>query len=229
VSVAASIVAAMRRTYVEAHVPLREAFAAARRWVDGEVATLIAPSTSAVEAQPWLESSGLAIGTTSNRHSRFSARPHGAVIGWCLDLDEVLEIESRRSVSSIVAVRAGVSHAPWITAHDVGRLGGNEIAPVPEASEAIKAMVEGISLLPVLNQGLTDGRERSMAVQALSFMRAHGHELNPKQLIVEAIRQGWPGASPLEFANLARDLNRGKRLRFQNRLDIRALERWASM
>ncbi len=90
-------------------------------------------------------------------------------------------------------------------------------------------MVEGISLLPVLNQGLTDSRERFMAVQALTFMRAHGHELDPKQLIVEALRQGWPGVSPLEFAGLARDLNRGKRLRFQNRLDIRALQRWSSV
>lgn len=219
----------MRRAYVEAHVPLRKAFVAARRWADGEVATLIAPSTSAVAAQPWLESSGVAIGTTSNRHSRFSARPHGAVIGWCLNLDEVLEIESRSSVSSIVAVQAHASHAPWITAHNVGRLGGSDIAHVPEATKAIKAMVEGISLLPVLNQGLTDSRERFMAVQALTFMRAHGHELDPKQLIVEALRQGWPGVSPLEFAGLARDLNRGKRLRFQNRLDIRALQRWSSV
>lgn len=153
---------------IEAHVPLSEAFAAARRWADGEAATLIAPSTGAVEAQPWLEMAGVEIGTSSNRHSRFSARPLGAVIGWCLNLEEVLEIESRSSVSSFVAV------------------------------------------------------------QALTFMRARGHELDPKQLIVEAIRQGWPGVSPLEFAGLARDLNRGKRLRFQNRLDIRALERWSS-
>jgi len=218
----------MRRAYIEAHVPLSEAFAAARRWADGEAATLIAPSTGAVEAQPWLEMAGVEIGTSSNRHSRFSARPHGAVIGWCLNLEEVLEIESRSSVSSFVAVQAHASHAPWITAHDVEPLAGSDIARVPEATEAIKAMVEGISLLPVLNQGLSDSRERSMAVQALTFMRARGHELDPKQLIVEAIRQGWAGVSPLEFAGLARDLNRGKRLRFQNRLDIRALERWSS-
>jgi len=218
----------MRRAYIEAHVPLNEALAAARKWADGEALTLIAPSTRAVEAQPWLESAGVAIGTTSNRHSRFSARPHGAVIGWCLNLEEVLEIESRSSVTGIVAVQVHASHAPWITAHDVERLAGSDIARVAEASKAIKAMVEGISLLPVLNQGLTDSRERSMAVQALIFMRARGHELDPKQLIVEAIRRGWPGASPLELADVARDLNRGKRLRFQNRLDIRALESWSS-
>ncbi|MEO7372650.1 MAG: hypothetical protein ABIW36_01890, partial [Terrimesophilobacter sp.] len=144
-------------------------------------------------------------------------------------LGEVLEIESESSVTGVVVVRAHASHAPWITAHDVECLGGSDIVPVPEAPKAIKAMVEGISLLPVINQGLIDSRERSMAVQALSFMRGRGHALDPKQLIVEATRQGWPGASPLELADLARDLNRGKRLRFQNRLDIRALEGWSSV
>lgn len=218
----------MRRAYIEAHVPLRESFAAARKWADGEALTLIAPSTRAVEAQPWLESAGVAIGTSSNRHSRFSAGPHGAVIGWCLNLEELLEIESRSSATGIVAVQAHASHAPWITAHDIEHVAGEPIPPVPEATKAIKAMVEGISLLPVLSQGLTDSRERSIAVQALTFMRARGHDLDPKQLTVEAIRHGWPGWSPLELADIARDLNRGKRLRFQNRLDVRALERWAS-
>jgi len=218
----------MRRAYVEAQMPLREAFVVARKWADGGAVTLMVSSTREVDAQPWLESSGVAIGTTSNRHSRFSAHPHGAVIGWCLGLDEVLDLESESSVTGVVVVRAHASHAPWITAHDVERLGGRGIAPVPESSGAIKAMVEGISLLPVINQGLIDSRERSMAVQALSFMRERGHTLDPKGLVVEAIRQGWPGSTPLEFADLARDLNEGKRLRFENRLDIRALERWAS-
>lgn len=217
----------MRRAYIEAHVPLREAFVAARKWADGGTVSLIAPSTSAVEAQPWLESTGVAIGTTSNRHSRFSNRPHGAVIGWCLNLGELLEIESRDSVTSIVAVLAHASHAPWVTAHGVECLAGDDIPPVPEATNAIKAMVEGISMLPILNHGLSDSRERSTAVQALTFMRARGHELRPQQLIVEAIRQRWPGTSPLELAGLARDLNRGKQLRYQNRLNIRALDEWS--
>lgn len=217
----------MRRAYIEAHVPLREAFIAACKSADAETVALIAPSTSAVEAQPWLESAGVAIGTTSNRHSRFSSRPHGAVIGWCLNLGELLEIESRDSVASIVAVQAHASHAPWVTANEVERLAGDEIPAVPEATNAIKAMVEGISMQPVLNHGLSDSRERSTAIQALTFIRARGHELRPQQLIVEAIRQGWPGASPLDLANLARDLNRGKQLRYQDRLNVRALEEWS--
>ena len=141
----------MCRAYIEAHVPLNEALAAARKWADGEALTLIAPSTRAVEAQPWLDSAGVAIGTTSIRHSRFSARPHGTVIGWCLNLKEVLEVESRSSVIGIVAVQAQASHAPWITAHDVERLAGSDIARVAEASKAIKAMVEGIGTVALLD------------------------------------------------------------------------------
>ena len=52
-----------------------------------------------------------------------------------------------------------------------------------------------------------------MAVQALTYMRDHGHTLVPDQLAVEAIRHGWPGTSPLELADLAKQLNAGKRLR----------------
>ncbi len=151
VSVAGPTVRVMCRAYIEAHVPLNEALAAARKWADGEALTLIAPSTRAVEAQPWLDSAGVAIGTTSIRHSRFSARPHGTVIGWCLNLKEVLEVESRSSVIGIVAVQAQASHAPWITAHDVERLAGSDIARVAEASKAIKAMVEGIGTVALLD------------------------------------------------------------------------------
>lgn len=36
----------------------------------------------------------------------------------------------------------------------------NETSAVPEASNAIKAMVDGISLLPTVKLGLADSRER---------------------------------------------------------------------
>ena len=89
-------------------------------------------------------------------------------------------------------------------------------------------MVDGISLLPVLNQGLIDSRERSMAVQALTYMRGHGNTPVPDQLAVEAIRHGWPGTSPLELADLAKQLNTGKRLRYEQRLNTSVLGEWAS-
>ena len=218
----------MRRGYVEAHVSLRDSFKAAWSWL-GERPTLIAPSTSAVEASGWLESVGVPIGTTSRRHSRFGATPQGAVIAWCLHLDEILDVESRGRVDHLVVVRALASHAPWITAHAADHVAGEPIERVGEASTAIKAMVEGISLLPVLNQGLSDSRERAMAVQALTFMHMRGHKLVPAQLIVEAIRNDWPRQSPLELADLARSINQGKRLRFQNRLRQEVLEEWARL
>jgi hypothetical protein len=76
----------MHRRYIEAHYPLADSFHLARRWAGSMSMTLIAPSTSAVEASPWLERAGIPIGTVGSRHSRFNARPRGIVIAWCLDL-----------------------------------------------------------------------------------------------------------------------------------------------
>ncbi len=220
----------MRRAYITSHVDLRDSFRLAATWAgkDSPI-TIIGPSTSAIEASPWLEHTGWPIGTTSNRHSRYTARARtGVVIAWCLHLDEVLNIERRAELDGLAVVRGSKGHAPWITAHRVEFLGGEPVPPVPEASAPIKAMIEGISLLPVLNQGLIDSRERSMAVQALTYMRDRGHILVPNQLAVEAIRNQWPGTSPLELADLANQLNAGKHLRFGQRLNPLTLAQWAS-
>jgi hypothetical protein len=170
------------------------------------------------------------MGTTSNRHSRYTAQARtGIIIAWCLNLDDILNVERRSELSGLVVVRGYENHSPWITAHDAEILGGEPVPRVPEASAGIKAMVDGISLLPVLNQGLIDSRERSMAVQALTYMRNHGHTLIPNQLAVEAIRHGWPGTSCLELADLGKQLNAGKRLRYSERLNTSALAKWASI
>ena len=220
----------MRRAYLTPHVGLRESFRLAQAWAGTECRiTIIGPGTSAIEASPWLEKAGLPIGTTGNRHSRYTARAQaGALIAWCLHLDEILDLERNSALDGVVAVRGLKSHAPWITAPRAELLGGEPVLPVPEASAAIKAIVDGISLLPVLNQGLIDSRERSSAVQALTYMRDHGHPLVPEQLAVEAIRRGWPGTSPLDLANLAKELNAGKRLRYQQRLSESVLREWVS-
>ncbi|MCZ2849812.1 hypothetical protein [Modestobacter sp. VKM Ac-2978] len=220
----------MRRAYISPHVELSAAYRLARAWAGSDdKITIIGSTTSAIEASPWLAQTGLPLGTTSNRHSRYTAQAHeGIVIAWCLDLDDILGLERRSELSGLVAVRGHESHSPWITAHDAEFLAGEPVPRVPEASAAIKAVVDGISLLPVLNQGLIDPRERSMAVQALTYMRNHGHALVPSQLAVEAIRRGWPGTSPLELADLAKQLNAGKRLRYSERLNAASLAKWAS-
>lgn len=218
----------MHRAYVEVQCPLAESFKLARRWAGSGTTTLIAPSTSAVTASPWLERTGIAIGTSGNRHSRFTARPRGTVIAWCLHLDEILDLEHGRDVGAMVLVRAFDRHAPWVTAHSAEHLGGEVVPAVPEASPAIKAMVEGISLLPVLNQGLSDSRERSMAVQALTYFHRHGHRLDGPQLITEALRNGWPRQSPLELARLAKEITAGKQLRYQQRLVADVVAEWAA-
>jgi hypothetical protein len=217
----------MRRGYIEAHCPLRDAFVIARRWAGDERTTILAPSTSAAEAEPVLERAGIPIGTVGHRHSRFTARPRGIVIGWCLNLDEVLGIERHDDPAGIVLVRAHDQHAPWITAGRAEHVGGEVVAPVEEASAAIKAMVNGISMLAVLNQGLIDSRERSAAVQALTYFHQHGHRLDPRQLTTEALRNGWPDDSPIRFADLARDINAGKRLRYEQRLRREVVEQWS--
>lgn len=218
----------MRRAYVEAHMSLSDAYRVATRWA-GTINTVIGPSTSAIEASPWLEQAGVRLGTVGNRHTRFTARPAGIMVAWCLHLDEILELEHRNDLTGVVAVRASTDLRPWVTAHKAEHLGGEVLEPVPEASPAIKATVEGITGIAVANQGLIDRRERSEAVQALTYLHRHGHKLNPTQLIVEAIRNGWPGKAPVELAQLARDVNAGKRLRYQNRVRPERLAEWAGM
>lgn len=218
----------MRRAYLEAHCPLSESFKLARRWAGPRV-TVIASSTSAIEASGWLPRVGLPLGVTSHRRSRYTARPVGTVIAWCLDLEEILDIESGPEVGGVVSVRAFDQHRPWVTAHQVEHLGGHELEATSEAGAAVKATVEGITMLPVVNQGLIDSRERSAAVQALTYLRQRGHTLDPSQLVVEAIRNEWPGRSPLELARIAKDLNAGKRLRYQPRLSVERLAQWAAL
>lgn len=191
--------------------------------------TLIAPSTHAVEASPWLERTGIPIGTVGHRRTRFQARPHGIVIAWCLDLGQVLDIEDHRDVAGIVVVRAYQDHAPWITAYGAEHVGGDVVPAVPEASAAIKAMVKGLSLLPVLNQGLIDSRERSMVVQAMTYFHQHEHRLEPTQLITEALRNEWPRQSPLELARLAKAISAGRGPRFAQRLRPEIVAEWAEV
>jgi len=217
----------MRRSYIETHCSLIDSFKLAQRWAGGAPTSLMAPSTSAVDVSPWLEGAGVPIGTVGNRRSRFNARPRGIVIAWCLHLNEILDLESQSDIDGVVLVRAGSQHAPWITACHVDHLGGESVPAVEEASSAIKATVEGLSMVAVLNQGLIDSRERSAAVQALTYLREHGHRLDPDQLTSEALRREWPRQSPLELARIARDLNAGKRLKFQQRLRPEVLAEWA--
>jgi hypothetical protein len=147
-------------------------------------------------------------------HSRFTASPRGTVIAWRLSIEDLLKVESPKVVG-VIAVEALDDLAPWVTAHQVELLGGQPIASVPEASAAIKSLVQGIGgHLAVKNRGLL-GRERDRAVEALTYFRDHGHQLDPPQLIVEAIRDGWPRTSPLELASLAERLNAGTRLHYK--------------
>lgn len=217
----------MRRGYIEVHCPLADSFELARFWAGSAPPTLIAPSTRAVEASPWLERAGIPIGTVGHRHSRFDARPRGLVIAWCLDLGEVLDIEDHRDVVGVVLVRVYEAHAPWITAHGAEHVGGEVVPAVDEAPAAVKAMVEGLSMMAVINQGLSDSRERSAAIQALTYFRDRGHQLDTAQLIAEALRNEWPRQSPLELARLAKEISAGKRPRFAQRLQPEVVTQWA--
>lgn len=137
-------------------------------------------------------------------------------------------IERGRDVNAIVLVRAfEQQHAPWITAHLADHLGGEVIPHVPEAFAAIKAMVEGTSLLPIINQGLVDSREHLMAAHALTYFHQRGHRLYEPQLTTEALCDGWTRRAPLELARLAKEIEAGNRLRFRKRLVPEALAVWA--
>lgn len=218
----------MQPAYIHVTVPLSDAFALTLPWLNGRAPTLIAPSTRSIEETPQLERAGIRLGTTGHRHSRFTAKPEGAVIAWCLSLKEILEIESQALVEGIACVQGTAEHSPWITARKAVCLGGTPIPQIPEANTAVKNTIGGISGLAIQNQGLVDARERSEVVQALQHLREHGHTLEPQQLIVEALRQGWPGTSPLELAKIAADLNAGRRLQTGVRIRPATLQQWTS-
>lgn len=216
----------MRRAYIGSQVSISLAYREAQLWAE-TVDCVIAPSTAVIERSPWLERAGVPLGVVSNRHTRFTARPRGVVVAWCLNLDEVLELEHRNQLSGIVAVQAPHSLRPWVTAHEVQHIAGEPFVPVPDANPAIKAMVDGITSMAVANQGLNDKRERSEAIQALTYFRTHGHQLDPTQLTLEAIRNDWPGRAPIELAEIARDITAGKQLRYLHRIDPQQLAEWA--
>jgi hypothetical protein len=223
-----------RRAYVESHMPFPDGVRVALRWA-GDTAAIRVGDTGTVDENPWIEQLGIPITCASSR-SRFYGRPRGTVIGVFLNLSEVLELERSKNVEGIVIVAAhGRSeyaptvpgHLPWITAFDVEHLGGNEIQPLHEASPPLKAAINGLSMLAVLNQGLIDSRERSESVQTLTFLRDRGIRLEPDGLMVEALRNGWGGTGPEDLRQIAINLNNGKKLRFEKRIRPERLEEWA--
>jgi len=75
-----------------------------------------------------------------------------------------------------------------------------------------------------------DEREVAAHLPAVSTTdRAHVHvERRQRQdTVYQALRREWPRQSPLELARIARDLNAGKRLKFQQRLPPEVLVEWA--
>lgn len=216
----------MRRAFIAATVSLRDSFAIATEWAQANPLTVIAPMTADVVAESWLQDAGVPIGVTSKKHSRFTARPQGTLVAWCLDLHDLLDQESQKGVQEVVLVRAHGVHAPWITAHGVECLAGTPVPAVPEASPAIKAMVQGVTNYVIRNQGLVDERERWRVIQALTYFRQCGHTFDRDQLSVEALRQGWPGNRVGKLAELASDVNAGKRLRFEQRLRPEVVAEW---
>jgi hypothetical protein len=223
-----------RRAYVEGHLRFSDGVEKALRWA-GDAASIHVGDTQTVTHNPWLGDLGVTI-TCASRRSRFYGLPRGVVVCAWLNLSEVLEVERDGGVDGIAVVPAhgrltrvpsGSGHAPWITAFDAQCLGGNEIERIPEASAPLKATVEGLSDMAVLNQGLIDRRERSAAVQALAYLRAHGVPLDPDGLMVEALRNSWGSTGPEDLRQIAIDLNKSKKLQFTTRTRPERLEEWA--
>jgi hypothetical protein len=103
----------MRRAYISPHVNLQTSYRLAKAWAGGgSKITIVGSNTSALEASPWLAQTGLPMGTTSNRHSRYTAQARtGILIAWCLDLVEILNIERRSELSGLVVVRGHKNHS----------------------------------------------------------------------------------------------------------------------
>lgn len=224
----------MQRAYIESHVPFDQAIQAALQWA-GDSATIHAPDTASVDVND-LEEIGVPITVASTR-SRLHGSPRGTVIGAFLNLKEVLAIERSRGVDGLVVIQAHgpvryvpnvASHAPWVTAYEVERIAGEEIAHTPEAAPPIKAAIQGLTGIAVANQGLIDRRERSEAIHALTYLRDRGIALVPDAIMVEALRNNWGGTGPEEVHEIAVALRSGKTLRYDaHRLRPERLEAWA--
>ena len=159
------------------------------------------------------------------------------VIGAFLNLGEVLAVERREDVEGIVVIQAhgplryvksAPSHAPWMTAFGVEPLTEQHVPATPEASAPLKAAVNGLWGLAIRNQGLSDKRERSEVVQALTYLRDRGIRLEPDGLMVEALRNEWGGQGPEQLHAIAVELAKGKNLKFDKRLRPERLEEWAN-
>lgn len=216
----------MRRAYYGGPISTWADLQASCRTV-GVVDCIIAPSTGAIESSDWVRRSGVPLGVAGNRRSRFTARPHGLTVAFGLNLGEILDIEQGNDLSALVAVRPPSSLRPWVTAHDALHLGGEIFDPVVEPPPSVRALVDGLTRMAVANQGLVDRRERWEVIQALTYFRHRGIPLDPTQLASEAIRNGWPDRSPIELADLARNINAGKQLRYRERLSPEAIAEWA--
>ncbi len=233
----------MRRAYISSDEPFDSALAHALRWA-GDDATFHAPDTASID-ENGLEEFGIPV-TAVSRRSRMYGTPRGTVIGAFLNLNEVLEVErwSRSrgtlpaTVTGLIVLPAhgpiryaenGPHHSAWITAFDVEHLAGQPITPVPPAPAPLRAAIHDLTGLAVRNQGLLDRRERSEAVNALTYLRTNGTPLDPDALMVEALSNQWGGTGPEDLRQIAIDLNNGKRLQYdKRRLSLDRLQRWAA-
>jgi hypothetical protein len=93
---------------------------------------------------------------------------------------------------------------------------------------AAETAVNGLWGLAIRNQGLSDKRERSEVVQALTYLRDRGIRLETDGLMVEALRNEWGGQGPEQLHAIAVELAKGKNLKFDKRLRPERLEEWAN-
>lgn len=226
----------MDRAYVQERTPLADAVSLAVDWAGGDDVVVQVPNSRCLLENPWLEKAFRDNIVCASRKSKYYGKPSGGVvIALDLPVDEILGIERVAGIDAIVAVRAHgpvanvqvPDHSPWVTAFDVEHLGGDVITAVPDASAAIQAAVRGLTK-PQHSDDSLDTRERHAAVQALTYFRSHGIALEPDPLVVEALRNGWLESS-LELRQIAIDLNDGKNLKFQSRLQSEVLRAWASV
>ena len=184
---------------------------------DGEEGVVVAPTRSHYEQRSIL---GYATRTFRCETAR-TLHARGAIRGPILAVwprDEVLDqIEEWHAPSALCVV-------PWqlefiekwrLARRPVDLLGIEEVAPEPTIEDPVVLVaMESVNRFVNVNNNLAQPEDKAAAVDALQKLDRAGHILNPAELEVWALANGWEPRGAARLREYAEKIRNGRSLRF---------------